>query len=396
MRRAKVIIRILLFVIALIALIGQSNLFFRYEFMSVRHSDAFNMFRLLRGSLNLGSGNCKWQPPGYDIPNEEEESFYKSLIAGFPSGDKRLTFVQMEALTGLPAKDEWDFAYLGMTNHPFIKANYPHHEGIWGWGQQADQTIMVVRNIRRALTEYHDILWDIGYAKTWAEATDRLDNLYRSRPPIEDWFVWRDLRVMDEIKWYGWFIDYYMEGGLMRDMFTNKITTKQHWDMLMLPTAYTKAELDYDVVVGNQSVTPTYDPHCIYDMPAGCEPILIISVEKLVDTSDGPAEGLKIANIIDGKEGMEVIEEEARRCVWEELIIRRKGLKTYVDREGYGEYEYNFTEEQLQAMIDELSRVIIKYSSPVWSSKQTAQDLVTILTWHRGLIQDELDSIHGQ
>ena len=182
----------------------------------------------------------------------------------------------------------------------------------------------------------------------------------------------------------------------MRDMFTNKITTKQHWDMLLLPTAYTKAELDFDVVVGNLVVTPTYDPHCIYDMPGGCEPILIISGEKLVDTSDGPAEGLKIANIIDGKEGMEVIEEEARRCVWEELIIRRKGLKTYVDREGYGEYEYNFTEEQLQAMIDELSRVIIKYSTPEWSSKQTAQDLVPILTWHRGLIQDELDSIHGQ
>jgi len=38
-----------------------------------------------------------------------------------------MTFVQMEALTGWAAKDEWDFEYLGMTNNPFIKANYPHH-----------------------------------------------------------------------------------------------------------------------------------------------------------------------------------------------------------------------------------------------------------------------------
>ena len=30
----------------------------------------------------------------------------------------------MEALVGFSAKDEWDFKYLGMTNNPFIKANY--------------------------------------------------------------------------------------------------------------------------------------------------------------------------------------------------------------------------------------------------------------------------------
>ena len=65
-----------------------------------------------------------------------------------------------------------------MSNHPFIKANYPHHEGIWGWEQAADQVVMMVRNIRRSMVEYHDILWDIGYAKTWDEATLNLDNLF--------------------------------------------------------------------------------------------------------------------------------------------------------------------------------------------------------------------------
>ena len=75
--------------------------------------------------------------------------------------------MQMESLTGWPAKDEWDFEYLGDSNHPFIKANYPHHEGIWGWGTNADQIVLVVKNLRKSLVEYHDILWDIGYAKTW-------------------------------------------------------------------------------------------------------------------------------------------------------------------------------------------------------------------------------------
>ena len=169
---------------------------------------------------------------------------------------------------------------------------------------------------------------------------------------------------MDEIIWYGWFIDFYMEGLLMRDMFTNKIATKQHWYMLMVPTAHTNDELYFDVVVRNQAVTPILEPHWIYDIPKGCDPVVIVSGVKLVDNSDGPTEVLKIANTIDTKEGMEVVEDEASRCVWEELIIRKKVLKTYVYQEGFGEYEYIFTEEHLQAILDELSRIISKYISP--------------------------------
>ena len=59
-------------------------------------------------SIYLGNGQCEWQPPTFDVP--ENETFTKTLVAGYPSGDKRLTFVQMEALTGLSARDEWDFA----------------------------------------------------------------------------------------------------------------------------------------------------------------------------------------------------------------------------------------------------------------------------------------------
>lgn len=48
-------------------------------------------------TIDLGNGNCEWQPPLYDVP--EEIDFYKTAIVGFPSGDKRMIFVQMEALT---------------------------------------------------------------------------------------------------------------------------------------------------------------------------------------------------------------------------------------------------------------------------------------------------------
>ena len=61
-------------------------------------------------SISYGNGDCKWTPPNYEVP--EDIAWHKTLIVGFPSGDKRLTFVQLEALTGWPTKDEWDFEFL--------------------------------------------------------------------------------------------------------------------------------------------------------------------------------------------------------------------------------------------------------------------------------------------
>ena len=385
-------------------------------------------FNNLRGrrtlTLNLGGGACKWQPPEYDVPADLD--FHKTIIAGFPSGDKRMIFIQMEALTGWPAKDEWDFEFLGMSNHPFIKANYPHHEGIWGWEDVADQVVMMIRNIRRSMVEYHDILWDIGYAKTWDEATLNLDKLYSERPPMEDFLAWRDERVLEECHWYSWFIDYWMEGGLMRDMFTHQITTPEHWNMLMMvsrgsficsfvhldvhinftliasllqPTKYKREELEYDLVVGNETiVTPSYDPHCTNgDVSGGCEPVAVISAEKLRDYSDGPPETAKIANVLlnDNRTGQYVIAPEAWDCVWQELIKNGKGLKTVNDRPGFVEEDYNFSAEMLEEMIFELDYLINKYSGPEWSTRETANRLVELLTEHHALIQAELDEVNS-
>jgi len=347
-------------------------------------------------SLDLGGGSCKWQPPKYNVP--EELDLHKTLIAGFPSGDKRMIYVQMEALTGWPAKDEWDFEFSGMSNHPFIKANYPHHEGIWGWGNAADQVVLMIRSIRRSMVEYHDILWDIGYAADWESASLLLDDLYAERPPQEDFLAWRDLRALEEAHWYGWFIDYWMEGGLMRDMFTHKITTPEHWNMIMMPGVYTIAELDYDLVVGpNTIVTPSYDPHCAYDeVTSGCTPVAVISAEKLRDYTEGPAETAKIANVLlkDDRTGQYVIAQEAWDCIWEELIQNGKGLKTVYDRPGFNEMDYNFSVEMLEEMIHELDRLITKYSGAQWNTKDTANRIVALLVEHRTLITTELNEVN--
>lgn len=78
-------------------------------------------------SLYLGNGDCKWEPPADDFP--EGIDFGKTIIVDNPGSDDSLTVMQMEALTGWAAQDDWDFRYLGMSNHPFIKSHYPHPEG---------------------------------------------------------------------------------------------------------------------------------------------------------------------------------------------------------------------------------------------------------------------------
>jgi hypothetical protein len=189
-----------------------------------------------------------------------------------------------------------------------------------------------------------------------------------------------------------------MEGGLMRDIFTHKITTPEHWYMLMMPTVYTREELDYDLVVGADTiVTPSYDPHCINgEVTDGCKPVAVISAEKLQDYTEGPAETARIANVLlnDERTGQYVIAEEAWSCIWQKLIVYKKGLKTVSDRPN-AEMEYNFSGEMLEEMILELDRLITKYSGPDWNAKETANRVVDLLIQHQALIYTELNEVNS-
>ena len=77
-------------------------LYYSYSYENETSQDYFKSISASRKidrslTIDLGNGACEWQPPIYDIP--EEIDFYKTAIVGFPSGDKRMIFVQMEALT---------------------------------------------------------------------------------------------------------------------------------------------------------------------------------------------------------------------------------------------------------------------------------------------------------
>ena len=180
-------------------------------------------------------------------------------------------------------------------------------------------------------------------------------------------------------------------------MFTTKITTPEHWYLLMRPESNHKAEMTYDLIVGPDTVvTPSYDPHCIHHMGTSCKPVAVISAEKLVDHKTGRAESRKLAEILQSNPGYEdwLIEEEAWECIWEELILKKKGLKTFIDREGVEERDYNFSAEMLTKMIEELTRLITKYgANGGYKNLSTAQYLVQLLKEHRALIQIELSEV---
>jgi len=135
----------------------------------------------------------------------------------------------------------------------------------------------------------------------------------------------------------------------------------------------------FEDMVGDAVVPPTIDPHCALDMPSGaCQPIAIISVDRLLDPVKGYAENAILAAAIEGKQGVEIIAEEARDCIWDEVVIRRKGSRTMRDRTG-DESAYNFTYEMYGAMIQELSRLKSKYSAPEWDDVPVAQQLLELL-----------------
>jgi len=183
----------------------------------------------------------------------------------------------------------------------------------------------------------------------------------------------------------------------MRDIFTHKITTPEHWNMLMIPGGYTREELDYDLVVGPDTVvTPSYDPHCVNgDVTDGCEPVAVISAEKLRDYTQGPAETARIANALlsDNRTGQYVIASEAWDCIWKELIQNGKGARTVFDRPGYVKEDYNFLAEMLQAMIQEQDRLVTKYSDSEWDGNENADRIVQLIVEHRAKVLTELNEV---
>lgn len=272
-----------------------------------------------------------------------------------------------------------------------MKSNYPQHEGIWSFGDKMDQVILLVRNPRWALPSYQHLLHEIEYSVNWESSYSRRNFVYTMRPPIEDWNIWREIRFEAEIKKWGWFIDYWMEGGLCRDIFTNDLTTPAHFERLVQPIMYAMAELLAEQKFLGE-VPPAIDGHCKNDMH-NCQPVAIASFEKIIDPETGPEEVDRFAAAIEGKVGLNVIAEDARECVWRELIINGKGnTNTYRDRDGNGpdESQYGFSLDQMNTIQEEIMRLRNKYSTGDWVNNSIANSLVEYLDSYKAENDEEI------
>lgn len=190
-----------------------------------------------------------------------------------------------------------------------------------------------------------------------------------------------------------------MEGGLKRDVFTHQITTSEHWDMLMMPKIYTKAEVDYDAVIGSKTIVSASDFHCDSDngQITGCEPIAVISLEKLQDEIEGPDETRKIAHALFKNKKMAkwLRKKESWTCIWEEVILNKRHPKAPQKTSNHVESEYHFSVDVLQEMIGELNRLISKYSSDKWQHKESANRIVDLLIEHRSELEFEIDEVRS-
>mmetsp|Transcript_35173 Transcript_35173/g.41965 ORF Transcript_35173/g.41965 Transcript_35173/m.41965 type:complete len:404 (-) Transcript_35173:151-1362(-) len=325
---------------------------------------------------NLGGGQCEWVD-GVDVDQDPNFELFSTAIVAFPGAGKRIAFLQLEALTELTTRDDF-FPPSNITRYAYFKTQYPHHEGIWSWGNKCSQSVYLLTNPRMALITYLFILHEIHYAKDWKSAYSHLGRVFTIRTPIEEWEIWRHERVNAEIHWWGWHIDFWMEGGLLRDIFTHELTTLEHFRRLMDPSIYTEAELR---VYQSQltDVQPVYDIHCkgkYNDIP-DCRPTAIASYERMMDPSTGPQEVAKFTSVIEGKAGIKFVEKAVRQCAWEKVVIDRgSGRRDTRDRKGPPLRDYAFTLEQETSMMGELVRIRDKYRAPEWSSIPVAVDLV--------------------
>ena len=96
-----------------------------------------------------------------------------------------MAYVQMEALSGLPSKDDWDFVYNGYSNAPFIKTNYPHPSGVWSWDDHADQVALVLQYIRRSMVEYSDVMWYMSHESEYNKDREKVEELYGQRNHVD-------------------------------------------------------------------------------------------------------------------------------------------------------------------------------------------------------------------
>ena len=307
-------------------------------------------------SIVYPNGTCEYTP-GLPFPAGQDNDGV--LVAAFPASGIRLAWMHIEGLTEILVGDDFDCEAPGVEREGIMKTQYPHVEGIWSWADNMKDVALLLRNPRTSIPAYHSLLAELYYAHDCETALKYQHNLFTSHPPVENWTKWRDYRFHEELDLWRWFIDFWMENGTKYWMDLDYERNGQ------FPFAWVPYE------------NRTKDLNCIHQK-IDCAPKIVIAYEYINHPILGPREINKLAKFMEGRKGIEVIEESARPCIFE-ATLKGSPYSSGGDRVG-SVGAYNFTYDQLLDMLDMVNGVKAKYSTGIWKPHPVAKDISRYLS----------------
>ena len=332
-----------------------------------------------RLSVDLGNGDCEWEE-ATPFNSSEAKNIDGVLLASYPAGGMRLAWQHVQGLTGHEVQDDFEQCDGKHEAYGVVKTQYPHLEGVWSWGSNIREVIYVMRNPRWAIPSYHTLLHEIDYAHDCEAAHELIDNVFTLRPPEWKWQRWRDLRIEDEIKLYEWHIDFWMGNGTVY---------WQDWDFER------NGQWPFRWLTDEEKAVREKDLNCQYQN-IDCFPKAVVAFEFLHPNTTGPAEANKMAKVFENKNGLNVIAEEARECVWHATSGQEDALyRNNFDRDGSSNEEYGFYYSQMQMIQDMLVRVKTKYSSDPWIGNNVAEDIVKYVTYYLDENEEIMSAMEG-
>ena len=257
-----------------------------------------------------------------------------------------------------------------------LKTSYPHFEGVWTWGDKMDQMIMLIRNPLHAIPSYHTMRYELWFSTSWQQSYDRRNFTYTERPTVEEWVPWRDARFVNEMNRWGNFTDYWMMGGMKWNytyMDENNGPPYTNWTYTEDHRCFNRETAD------GRNVSKLMD----------CHPKAIIQFEKLYSPQEsiGVAEMSKLAAVLDGVDHVDIIELEARPCVYKEVMRRTAFYNPNRNGKGPAPETKKFTYDQLEFMIAKVEELKFKYSQGEWLEDSNAIVLTNTLESYLVLIR---------
>ena len=199
-----------------------------------------------------------------------------------------------------------------------------------------DQVLLLIRNPRWALPSYHNMRWELDYAKDWASSYVRIPYTYTDRPAVTMWESWREDHYDTEIDRWSNYIDFWMQGG-------------------------------------KEVGSATVHDRCLYS-EIDCNPKAVIDFDHFY-TENPTSEFVKLGDILESSDNVDLVSAQARVCVLD-AVYDNPELHNANRGKSNLRAQYRYSIAQLDKMFNRTIELKEKYEG---SASPVAQDLVAIL-----------------